>query len=190
MKYLATAILLATTALSPADPEAIFDGKTLAGWEAKGPAPWTAGDGILTGENDPKKKGSVLWTKKEYEDFVFECEFRFNGKIDSGVFLRREHDQIQIGISGSLQRDMTASPYIPGKGYPVEAEGVADLLKEGDWNRMKITAVGNRYTVELNGKKVMEYESDTSIDKGPIGFQIHSGREMKIEFRDITLEEL
>ena len=190
MKKLLLATLLAASAISTAEPVVIFDGKTLEGWEAKGPAPWTVEEGVLIGENDPKKKGGILWTEKEYANFVFECEFKFDGKIDSGVFLRKEKEQIQIGISGSLKRDMTASPYIAGKGYPVEAKGVAELLKEGEWNRMKITVVGGKYSVELNGKKVMEYESTTAEEKGPIGLQVHPGRVMKIEFRGISLEEL
>lgn len=177
-----------------AAPQSLFDGKSLDGWRVQDSAYWTAKDGILIGESDEtpaKKKGSILWTTKDYKDFTFETEFRFSGKIDSGVFLRNFADQIQIGISGSLKRDMTGSPYIAPKGkYPVEAEGVAALLKEGDWNKLKITAKGPVYTVELNGKKVVEYTSDTAIEKGPIGFQVHPNVLMKIEYRDIKIEEI
>ncbi len=190
MKYLFLATLFVSSSLSQAEPFSIFDKKTLEGWKVAGAATWTIEDEILIGKSEPNKKGSILWTEKEYKDFVFETEFRFEGKIDSGVFLRHENDQIQIGISGSLKRDMTASPYIASKrGYPVEAEGVAELLKEGEWNRMKITVVGEKYIVELNGKKVSEYVSDTAKEKGPIGLQVHPGVEMKVEFRNITLEE-
>ncbi len=174
-----------------AAPEAIFNGKDLTGWRVQDAAYWTVENGVLTGESDEKKQNSVLWTEKEYKDFVLISEFRFNGVADSGYFLRHANDQIQIGISGSLKRDMTGSPYIGSKGkYPVEAEGVAELLKEGDWNQMKITAKGGVYTVELNGGKVLEYDSDTAIEKGPIGLQVHSGMIMKIEFRKIMLEEI
>lgn len=189
MKIKSLACLLAATLISHAAPEAIFDGKSLDGWKVKGPAPWTAKDGILTGTNDEKKKGSILWTEKEYTDFTFECAFRFEGSIDSGVFIRQENDQIQIGDSGSLKRDMTASPYIGSKrSYPVEAKGVAELLKEGEWNTMKIIAKGGKYSVELNGKHVMDYTSDTAKDKGPIGLQVHPNKEMTVEFKDITVE--
>jgi hypothetical protein len=191
MKNLTLLALFATSLFSQAAPEAIFDGKTLTGWKAVGAAPWTVEDGVLVGQHDAKKKGSILWTEKEYTDFVMTFEFKFEGKIDSGVFLRHENDQIQIGISGSLKRDMTASPYIAStRGYPVEAKGVAELLKEGEWNKMKITAKGSVYTVELNGKEVMTYTSETAKDKGPLGLQVHPGKEMKISFRSITLEEL
>ncbi len=191
MKKITIAILLAASAFAQAAPQPIFDGKTLTGWKITGSEDWTVQDGAIQGQNGPKKKGSILWTEKEYTNFVFQCAFKYEGKIDSGVFLRHENDQIQIGISGSLKRDMTASPYIASTGkYPVEAKGVAELLKEGEWNTLKITAKGSVYTVELNGKEVMTYTSETAKEKGPIGLQVHPGKEMKILFRDLTLEEL
>ncbi len=113
-----------------------------------------------------------------------------SGTVDSGIYVRNSKEQIQIGISGSLKRDMTASPYIAGKGYPIEAEGIPKLLKLNDWNRMKIEARGKQYTVWLQGKQVMTYESSSAIDKGPIGIQLHGNRQMAIEYRDIRLAEL
>ena len=82
---------------------------------------------------------------------------------------------------------MTGSPYIAGKGYPVEAEGVKELLKAKDWNQMKIKAVGGQYTVWLQGKQVMTYKSDTAIEEGPIGIQLHGNRVMSADFRNIRL---
>ena len=145
---------------------------------------------ILEVRSGSKKKGSVLWTKKEYQDFEVSLEFRFiDGIIDSGIHLRNS-DQIQIGISGSLKRDMTCSPYIPGKGYPVEAKNIKKLLKPKDWNQMRIRAVGQNYTVWLQGEEVMKYKSSSAKEKGPIGIQLHGSRNMKIDFKDILVKEL
>ncbi|MFP6892872.1 MAG: DUF1080 domain-containing protein [Opitutales bacterium] len=141
-------------------------------------------------ETDPKKKGSVLWTKKKYRDFVMELDFRFGeGTVDSGVHVRTQ-DQIQIGISGSLKRDMTCSPYIPGKGYPVEAKNVKKLLKAKDWNTMRIRAIGNQYTVWLQGEEVMTYKSGSAKEEGPIGIQLHGSRIMGIDYRNMKVAEL
>ncbi len=171
--------------------EEIFDGRSLDGWEVKGDACWSAADGILTGQNTPAKKGSILWTRKSYKDFKLDLEFRYNGRIDSGVFLRNDNEQIQIGFSGLMRRDLTCSPYIASKrGYPAEAEGVAGLLKEGEWNRMTIVARGDVYTVSLAGKEVLTYKSDGATESGPIGVQVHQGMDMKIEFRNLTVKEL
>ena len=85
---------------------------------------------------------------------------------------------------------MTASPYISGKGYPVEATGVAELLKLDGWNAMTIVALGKNYTVWLNGRHVMTYDSESAAQKGPVGIQLHGGRDMSIDYRNITLAEL
>jgi hypothetical protein len=146
---------------------------------------------VLFVKNNAERKGSILWTNKKYRDFILEADFLMgDGVVDSGFFLRSESDQVQIGISGSLKRDLTGSPYIPGKGYPVEAKGVKDLLKLKDWNSMKIKVTGKSYTVWLNGMEVMNYQSTTIADEGPIGIQLHPKNEMSISFRKIRLAEL
>lgn len=170
----------------------IFNGKDLDGWTApEGNIWWNAEKGILTAQSGPDKKGSILWTDSEYTDFIIQVDFKFGkGTIDSGIFIRSEKQQIQIGESGSLKRDLTGSPYIPGKGYPVEASNVKELLKMTDWNTMKVKALGSIYTVWLNGENVLTYDSDTAIEKGPVGLQLHPGRDMKIEFKNIKFAEL
>lgn len=170
----------------------IFNGKDLEGWTAsQGADQWTASRGVLFVKNNAERKGSILWTDKKYRDFILEADFLMgDGVVDSGFFLRSESDQVQIGISGSLKRDLTGSPYIPGKGYPVEAKGVKELLKLKDWNSMKIKVTGKSYTVWLNGMEVMTYQSTTISDEGPIGIQLHPKNEMSISFRKIKLAEL
>ncbi len=76
----------------------IFNGKDLTGWKApKGndAAGWyKAVDGVLKVQSGPKKKGSILWTRKKYRNFVMEFDFRFGeGVVDSGVHVRNQ-DQI------------------------------------------------------------------------------------------------
>ena len=67
-----------------AEPElkSIFNGKNLSGWQPpKGndEAGWyKAEDGILKIQSGPKKKGSILWTKKEYRNFVMEFDFHLD----------------------------------------------------------------------------------------------------------------
>lgn len=192
--------LLALSSLVVADThqgDPIFNGKDLSGWKVpEGNIWWSVKDGAIVAKSGPNRKGSTLWTAKAYTDFEMECEFRFDGKGDSGVYVRDSGQQIQIGISGSLKRDMTASPYISGKGYPVEAEeepgvkGVKNLLKIDEWNRMKILAVGPKYDVWLNGRHVMTYTSENAKEEGPIGLQLHGNKVMTIDFRNLAVKEL
>jgi hypothetical protein len=195
-KLLCCAVFLTSATALVAGPKLkpIFNGKDLSGWEVpdgNDEAGWyKAVEGVLKIQSGSKKKGSILWSKKKYRNFVVEFEFRMGeGRVDSGVHVRTK-DQIQIGISGSLNRDMTCSPYIPGKGYPVEAKNIKKLLKPKDWNTMRIQAIGKEYTVWLQGEKVMTYKSDSAIDEGPIGIQLHGGRNMAIDYRKLKLAEL
>tara|TARA_B110001454_G_scaffold25338_1_gene24851 strand:+ start:555 stop:1154 length:600 start_codon:yes stop_codon:yes gene_type:complete len=195
-KLISCAILLISATALVAGPKLkpIFNGKDLSGWEVpdgNDEAGWyKAVEGVLKIQSGPKKKGSILWTEKKYRNFVMEFDFRFGeGVVDSGVHVRNQ-DQIQIGISGSLKRDMTCSPYIPGKGYPVEAKNIKNLLKAKGWNTMRIQVIGKEYTVWLQGKKVMTYKSDSAIAEGPLGIQLHGGRNMGIDYRKLKLAKL
>jgi len=187
-----TVATMAPCSLQAGELPSIFNGKDLSGWKVpENNVWWKADQGVLKVKSGPNKTGSTLWSEKEYKNFVMEFEFKLGeGTVDSGVFVRNGKEQIQIGISGSLKRDMTASPYISGKGYPVEAKGVKELLKLDDWNEMTIVAKGKNYTVWLNGINVMTYTSDSAIEKGPVGIQLHGNRDMSIDYRNIRLAEL
>ena len=173
----------------------IFDGDDLDFWKVPEKNVWWSMDeGSLWAKSDSDKKGSILWTKKKYKDFVVQMDFKFGeGTVDSGIFMRGDDEknaQIQIGESGSLKRDMTASPYVPKQGYPVEAEGIKELLKMDDWNTIKAMTMGNTYKVWLNGKEVMNYTLEDANLEGPIGIQLHPNREMSIQFKNISVAEL
>tara|TARA_B100001057_G_C22859477_1_gene953895 strand:- start:2024 stop:2620 length:597 start_codon:yes stop_codon:yes gene_type:complete len=185
-------LLILQSTADDGELKSIFNGKDLTGWDVPDNNIWfTVKDGVLKLENGPQKKGQTLWTSDEYENFEIEFDFKMGkGTVDSGVYVRNSREQIQIGISGSLKRDMTGSPYISGKGYPVEAKGVKELLKLDDWNTMKICAEGKKYTVWLGGEKIMTYESDSAIKKGKIGIQLHGNRVMSIEYRNLKARSL
>lgn len=188
--------LLTTTAAAvaevppTADLPAIFNGRDLAGWKVVGEPYWTVVDGALVGENDAEKKGSMLYTDKPYGDVLVEGEVRFTGEIDSGIMVRKPELQVQIGVSRSLKKDMTCSFYT-GK-YPEEARApkAADLLKTGEWNRIRVEAKGDTFTVWLNGQQVSQYTSEKYREPAPIGLQIHPGLVMKVEFRDLRAKPL
>ncbi|NCA11177.1 DUF1080 domain-containing protein [bacterium] len=170
-----------TSSLSP-----IFNGRDLSGWRVAGePGYWSVVDGVIVGQSDERKQGSMLYTEKPYGNVIVEAEVRFAGEIDSGIMVRKPELQVQIGVSRSLKRDMTCSFYTGT--YPEEARApkAADLLKPGAWNRIRVEAQGDRFTVWLNGVQVSQYHDAKYAEPYPIGLQIHPGVVMKVEFRDV-----
>lgn len=172
----------------------IFNGKDLTSWKVPNPNPfWKVVNGVLVGDNDEKMKGNMLYTERTYKDVIVEADVRWEGEIDSGFMVRKPEIQMQIGISRSLKRDLTCSFYIGGKEkYPEEgqAKDIEKKIKAGDWNKIRLQARGDTFTVWLNGEKVSEYTNAKYAGAGPIGLQIHPGLKMKVEFRNICAQAL
>ena len=185
---LALVFLTQTFAEDAAAPklELICNGKDLSGWQIPQPNLfWKVIDGVLVGENDPEKKGSMLYTTQSYADVIVEAEVRWQGEIDSGFMVRKPELQMQIGVSRSLKKDMTGSFYVGNYPETGQAKNAAKLLKPGDWNRLRLQAKGDTFTVWINGEKACEFTDAKYAEPGPIGLQIHGGLAMKVEFRDL-----
>jgi arylsulfatase A len=179
------------------DSTKLFNGNNLDGWKCE-PADqishWKVPEGgILAGENTDEKP-SILWTTNEYGDFEVELDYlALTDDYDSGVFLRGESHQVQIGISRSLQMDMTGCIYAPKDGqgaYPGATAKVADFHRPGEWNHLKIIVKGKNIQTFLNDEPFVDYEGSTMQESGPIGLQLHGGVHMSIQFRDIVLREI
>ncbi|NIP98890.1 MAG: DUF1080 domain-containing protein, partial [Akkermansiaceae bacterium] len=66
---------------------AIFDGKTLKGWEempAGDARAWTVVGGMIVGDGD-KGRGYLVYQNRELADFELKFSYRFPGKGNSGV---------------------------------------------------------------------------------------------------------
>jgi hypothetical protein len=194
--------LLAFSALTSAHAEelpSIFNGKDLAGWKTPTPNPfWKVVDGVLVGENDETLTGNVLHTEKSYKDFVIELEARWTGEIDSGIMLRKPELQLQFGISRSLKKDMSGSFYLARSAsqkvasYPDagQSKNADKLLKPGEWNRFRLEARGNTFTVWINGEQTVKFDVLGYDGAAPLGLQIHPKLKMKVEFRNIRAKAL
>jgi hypothetical protein len=171
----------------------IFNGDDLEGWtcdpvELAGD--WTVEDGLLVGEN-PHEKGSILWTNDLYRDVEVEVEYRtLTDDYDSGLFLRGISHQAQIGISRSLQKDLTACIYAPvddrGK-YPGSTDKVAGIHKVGEWNHLRVILEGKRIQTFLNGEPMVDYTAVNIPEEGPLGVQLHGNVHMKVQFRNLRV---
>jgi Domain of Unknown Function (DUF1080) len=73
------------------------------------------------------------------------------------------------------------------------ADDLKSLIKVNDWNQLHIIASGNSLSHILNGRLMAAAIDDDAKNRamsGLIGFQLHSGPPMKVEFRNIWLKNL
>lgn len=147
---------------------------------------------MLISESDEKQSGSMLRSEKKFGDFILELDARWQGDPDSGVVIREPALQVQIGTSISQKRDLTGSFYISKEGYPERgpAKEAARVLKRGDWNTIRVEALGSTFKVSLNGTPASQFTDAKYAAPGPIGLQIHQKLTMKVEFRNIRIIEL
>ncbi len=196
MRKIALMILIGLLAVACDSSVSLFDGKSLEGWicdPLEQASDWKAVDGELLGEN-PTEKASIIWTTTLYGDFEVECEYiALNDDYDTGIFIRGLTHQVQIGISRSLQKDMTACIYAPKDeqgSYPGQSDKVEAIHKPGEWNHLKVVATGKRIQTFLNGEPMVDYTGVVLVDEGPIGLQLHGGVHMSVKFRNIRVREL
>jgi len=199
MKTLQKLALLLVISISIAGCDSsinLFDGKSMEGWECDPPeqtGDWKALDGELLGEN-PGEQASIIWTKREFRDFEMELEYiSMTDDYDTGIFIRGLTHQVQIGISRSLQKDMTACIYAPQDeqgSYPGQTDKVAAIHKMLEWNHLKVIVTGKRIQTILNGESMVDYTGVVLVDEGPIGLQLHGGVHMSVKFRNIKVREL
>src|SRR5262245_14048749 len=90
--------------------------------------------------------------------------------------------------------------YVPDGGRPKvvgnlqqSADELKVLIKQNDWNQVHIIARGNTIIQILNGAVTSIVVDDDSKNRalgGLLGFQMHVGPPMKVEFRNIWLKKL
>jgi len=195
--YKLAAVLAIAIMISGCDSSVkLFDGKSLEGWECdpiEQAGDWKAVDGELLGEN-AGEQASIIWTTKNFRDFEIDLDYiTLTDDYDTGIFIRGLTHQVQIGISRSLQKDMTACIYAPkdDKGsYPGQTDKVADIHKIGEWNHLKVIVNGKRIQTILNDEPMVDYTGIALVDEGPIGLQLHGGVHMSVKFRNVKVREL
>lgn len=199
----AAALLLSVSFIHAAEPEegftAIFDGKTLKGWEGNEKMFRVADGAIVAGTlKDKIPHNEFLCTEKQYENF----ELRLDVKLvpaggNAGIQFRTKripnHHEVS-GYQADVGEGWWGKLYDESRRNKVLAGDVnlGDKLKKEDWNAYVIRAEGKRIQLWVNGVQTVDYtEKDEGIDsKGIIAVQIHGGGPAEASYRNIRIKEL
>src|SRR5690606_33722114 len=89
----------------------LFDGESLKGWEQhSGTAKYVVEDGAIVGTSVPNTGNSFLCTTREFGDFIFECEFKVDEGLNSGVQFRSQFfdEKTEIDLGNGKSRTVPA----------------------------------------------------------------------------------
>jgi hypothetical protein len=213
---------VAKTAQPPKGFTALFNGKDLSGWwglSTENPAKWMA---LAPEELEAKQQKSLadiqkhwraeggvlvndgyglfLTTLKNYADFELMLEYKTVPLADSGVYLRAI-PQVQIWDyteqkKFKLGADKGSGGLWNNKGNMLGKNPLMLADKPfGEWNKMHIIMVGERVSVKLNEKLVVDHaQMDNYFNRnqpiprtGPIQLQTHGG---EISWRNVFIREI
>lgn len=165
-------------------PIQLFDGSSLDQWVVSNCEVAIVEDRLKLVEGN-----GFVRSLSKYKDFVLELEWRplKSESWDSGVYIRAELPQgdrpwpreFQINLKQGDEANLIR--FKDGK-----SEG---LVKPGQWNRMKVTAVEDRVTMHINGQEAWSVEG-VEHRAGYIGLQAEVPLGGQFEFRNISLREL
>jgi hypothetical protein len=181
---------------APSKKQPLFNGKDLTGWKIYGTEKWFVENGLLVCESGPDKQYGYLATEKFYKNFDLTLEFLQVSDGNSGVFFRSTIEGTKIA---GWQCEVAPKGHDTGGIYESYGRGwlkqidddKENILKPGEWNTMRIRVVGDRVQTWLNGQQMVDL-SDEKIGKanGSIALQIHEGGGIKVEWRNLVIEEL
>jgi hypothetical protein len=176
--------------------EVLFNGKDLSGWKAYGTELWYVENGLLVCESGPDKKYGYLATEKFYKDFDITVEFLQESNGNSGLFFRSTIEGTKIA---GWQCEVAPKDHDTGGIYESYGRGwlkqiepeKENILKPGEWNKLRLRVVGDRVQTWLNDKPMVDF-SDEKIGKGQgaIALQIHDGGGIKVKWRNLVIEEI
>ena len=176
----------------------LFDGKTLKGWLASPGGKWEVKDGVLLGTSQKTdKRHGILFSEKEYSDFILRVKFRVL-LGNSGFYFRAENRNTPIrayGFQAEIDRTQNTGGLYETGGRAWVAKPTQKVIKErkyqpGEWADLEIHAVSKDVSVRINGILSTELKNDPGRTKGFFGLQLHGGQDMHVEYKDIRLKIL
>jgi hypothetical protein len=129
-------------------------------------------------QDDPNKPGAKL---DKYTGMFFEE----NGRM----FMGQRGDVVMVRANKENPKRAKVEK-IATLGDPVELE---KAIKRDDWNDYTVIANGNQFIHIVNGKVLgigIDEDELNFRKSGILAFQLHSGKPMKIEVKDIRIREL
>ncbi|MBK9166614.1 MAG: DUF1080 domain-containing protein [Bryobacterales bacterium] len=194
--------LLLTLAASPglaaaqSGANAIFDGRSLAGWTiADGPpTAFYVEDGAIVAH---RTSAFPTWLRynKELENFDFSCEFFVKGWTDGAVYVHAPEfgRRAETGMAVKIFHQVEPQPLISSAGAILGVLPPRRIAVRPEWNTLRIAMDWPSLKVWMNGEIVQDVNADEHpelryrLRRGYLGL---SPLGYEHRFRNLTLREL
>ena len=176
----------------------LFNGKNLRGWgKMDGTAEFRVENGQIVGVSRTGTPNTFLATREIFSDFILEYEMKMDRGLNSGVQFRSRALQpdgservngYQVECDDHEDRPWAGGIYeeaARGWLYPMSYNpGVTGHFKKGEWNHVRVEAVGNTIRTFVNGVSFANLVDDARRE-GFIALQVHSIGDESLEGKEI-----
>ncbi len=191
-------LMVAAAALHAQEWEELFNGKDLKGWvKLDGTAAYRVENGEVIGTSAAGTPNTFLATKKVYNDFILEYEIKMDRGLNSGVQFRSAATQpdgtarvngYQVECDDDDDRPWAGGIYEEasrGWLYPMSYNpGAAGANRRGEWNHVRVEAVGHTIRTFINGVNSANLVDDVRKE-GFIALQVHGIGEGNLAGKEI-----
>jgi hypothetical protein len=185
-RALALALLITVAITQSASGwHSLFNGRDLEGWtQLNGQATYAVRDGELIGTTVAGSPNSFLCTKESFTDFIFECEFKVDWGLNSGVQFRSEQNpEVRSGRVFGYQAEIDPSDRAWTGGIYDESRrgwlhtlegqpGSRKAFRKDVWNTLRIEAFGSSLRTWVNGVPCADI-IDGDTPQGFFALQVH-----------------
>ncbi|MGE0610613.1 MAG: DUF1080 domain-containing protein [Pirellulales bacterium] len=164
----------------------LFNGTDLTGWHV------TDCDVAVEDGNLVLKAGDgFVRTDHRYADFILELDWRAAkaSDYDSGIYLRSELPADRKKRPWPTRYQANLKQGLEGNLVGVKGAESTGLIKTGEWNHFKFTAIGHQLALEINGQPAWKTDTIEPLS-GYIGFQSEVKLGGEFAFKNIQVTEL
>jgi len=159
----------------------LFDGTNMDQWQGN-LAGYLLKDGAIE-VNPQAKGGGNLYTKEEYDNFIYRFEFQLTPGGNNGIGLHAplEGDAAYVGMEiqvldneADIYKNLQVYQY-HGSVYGIMPAKRGYLKPVGEWNQEEIILSGTKIKVTLNGTVINEGDIKEAIKNGTMDHKEHPG---------------
>jgi hypothetical protein len=197
--------LAATATLCAAESEegfvTIFDGKTLNGWKIAEPElkSWRVEDGMLIANGKPSH-AFYIGDEKPFKDFELKVDVMTEPGSNGGIYFHTKWQEKSWPKAGfECQVNVTHTDWKKTASlYDIANLGVTPA-QDNKWWTQHITVKGNKVTVKIDGKTVLEYNEPSGaqpgkdfqrkLGEGTFALQAHDPKSV-VRYKNIRVKRL
>ena len=197
----------------------LFNGQSLRNWTGNSKY-WSVKDKAITGVTDGSLKMNrfITWNGSTVQNFELQVKVKFSDRANSGIQYRgKMRPEVDLDIVSGYQCDIMQNPphqngmvydergrrilAYTGQKVVIDEEGKSWIVGEipvkkfepDVWHDYRVLVRGNHHQHWIDGHQtadLIDLDEKGRALEGVLGFQVHVGPAMEIQFRNILLKNL